>query len=422
MAVIRCVVFLTTALVLFGQADPTTLLMQARAKILDAVVRLPKYTCLETIDRSYYYGARERAGIGAPLNPPSDSCPVGFRMGEGNFVLDSSDRMRVEVAIAGKEEMHSWPAASRFDTRTIDQMIPVGPTSTGAFGGSLVDIFNNAGTRFIYAGRISNGRQEVYEYTFRVPLASSHYAVNVPGGHKETGYQGTFQIDVKTAELMKIVEETDDLPAEASMCRVKTSTDYQFTHVGDGQILLPLQSVLETQRGKANRTSSVTRFSACHEYLAESTIRFGDEDVGAKATAGGPKTAAPLPAGVVLTLALTEAVDTRSAAGGDPVSAKVVRAVREAGSNTILVPAGAIAHGRILQMRRLYRASEFMISIRFDSLESSGVVSPLSVRSTGRAVRLGPVGSDEAGSWFSFPSKGEYVMKAGFESSWVTVQ
>ncbi len=330
--------------------------------------------------------------------------------------------MRVEVAIAGKEEIHSWPTASRFDTRTIDQMIPVGPTSTGAFGTSLVDIFNNSGTVFRYAGRLSDGQRDAYEYTFRVPIEASHFSVNVPGGHKETAYHGSFRIDTKTAQLIHLVEETDGLPAEASMCRVKTSTDYQFTQVGDGQILLPLQSVLEAQRPNAYRTSNVTTFSACHEYLAESTIRFGDEDEASKAAAAGPRTAAPLPAGVMLTLALTEAIDTRNAAGGDPVSAKVVRAVHAAGSNKVLVPAGAIARGRILQMRHLYRASELMISIRFDTLESSGAVSPLAVRLTGRAVRLGPVGSDEAGSWFSFPGNGEHVMKVGFESSWATVQ
>jgi hypothetical protein len=409
-----------------AQPDPTQLMLQAREKLLSAVRRLPKYTCLETIDRSYYVVPREKAGKRLRQREPVNSCAIEFQMGEGNFVVDWKDRVRVEVAIAERNEIHSWPSASRFDTRSIDQMIPVGPTSTGVFGGSLVDIFNNSGTKFRYTGRISDGQREVFEYTFRVPLEASHYSVNVLGGRKETAYQGSFRIDTKTAELIRLVDETDNLPLDAAMCRAKTSTDYRFTLLGDGQILLPLQSVLETQRPNAFRTSSVTTFSACHEYVAESTIRFGDEGESAKAASKAPSAATPLPAGILLTLALTAPIDTSSAAGGDLVSAKVTKAVRAPGSNTILVPAGAIARGRILQMRHNYADSRFTISIRFDTLESQGAVSPLSVKLTRRTLRvpgsfLPQYSLDDTGSSFTISSKGEYVMKAGFESDWITV-
>jgi hypothetical protein len=426
MLLLRCIVALIAAArMLCAQPDPTQLMLQAREKLLNAVRRLPKYTCLETIDRSYYVAPREKPRTRLQSRTPLDSCSLEFQIGEGNFVPEWKDRLRLEVAIAEKNEIHSWPAASRFDTRTIDQMIPVGPTSSGVFGGLLVDIFNNSGTKFRYVGRIGDGQREVFEYTFRVPLEASHYSVNIPGGRADTGYQGSFRIDTKTAELIRVVDETERLPPGAAMCRAKTSTDYRFTLLGDGQILLPVQSVLETQRPNAFRTSNVTTFSACHEYVAQSTIRFGDEDEIAKAAANAPRAATPLPAGIMLTLALTDAIDTSRAAGGDPVSAKVTKAVRASGSNTILVPAGAIARGRILQMRHNYANSQFMILIRFDTLESQGAVSPLSVRLTKRPARAGfgllPIPLDDTGSSFTISSKGEYVMKAGFESDWITV-
>jgi hypothetical protein len=62
------------------------------------------------------------------------------------------------------------------------------------------------------------------------------------------------------------------------------------------------------------------------------------------------------------------------------VSARVIRSVRAPGSKEISVPAGAIAHGRILQVKRELRSAQFLVSIRFDTLETKDSVSRLSIR------------------------------------------
>jgi hypothetical protein len=221
------------------------------------------------------------------------------------------------------------------------------------------------------------------------------------------------------------------------MCLARTSIDYHTVLIGDGPFLIPRQIRLQTLSPAANETDSVTTFSACHEYSAESTLRFdGGDDVAAKRE---PATSITLPAGVSLTLALLHPIDTGGAAAGDPVSAKVVKAVRTKDSKTIPIPTGAIAHGRILQMRHQYSASQFQISIRFDTLEINGVVSPLSVRldrelkmetaRTQNGLRnratefsLPPPASSEKGSLFVFPDRGgPYVMPTGSESKWTTL-
>lgn len=57
------IVALVAARVVFDQAlppavgdpeDASALLTRAREKVLDSIRSLPKYTCLETIDRTYY--------------------------------------------------------------------------------------------------------------------------------------------------------------------------------------------------------------------------------------------------------------------------------------------------------------------------------------------------------------------------------
>jgi hypothetical protein len=158
--------------------------------------------------------------------------------------------------------------------------------------------------------------------------------------------------------------------------------------IGDTQFLLPRQSELQTYDTNGGATDSVTKFSACREYTAESSLRFDNQDT----------TAAPIN----------------------------------------IAPAGAIAHGRILQMRRELKNSQFLVSIRFDTLETKGSASRLSIRlarqikaerrelsgliERGGEFSLPEPALADSGSRFTFPTKsGKRVVPAGFESKWITI-
>jgi hypothetical protein len=418
--------------------DSSTLLARAREKIARTTHRLLKCTCLETIDRTYYAAPIEKLSARIMTEAPANSC-VGRDFGkEGRLSLDASDRLRLGVTVAGGDEIYSWAAATRFDSRSVFQMVSSGPISTGSFGQYLVAVFENPGVRFKFTGTKLETSGEVFEYGFEVPAEASHYDVVVGNGWKATGYHGWFQINAGTADLLRLVVETDQLPPEAKLCRARTSIDYHYMLIGAEEFLIPRQSELKTLSAYAGETSSVTIFSGCHEYAAESKLRFdGQESVNEVKIA--PQTAAPLPPGVSLTLALLGPIDTGIAAAGDPISAKVSKAVRAPHSNQILAPAGAIAHGRILQIRHQYRSSQFLISILFDTIETQGAVSPLSIkldrelqgergrtqnglRQRGAEFSLPPPASGGTGSLFVVPaSGGRYVFPRGFESKWTTV-
>jgi hypothetical protein len=439
----RPLMTLLAAQILFAQAPTETsadaLLARAREKILDSIRRLPKYTCVETTDRHYYLAHRPKPESHSAIEP-AFSCQEAKFQETRKLRLDATDRLRLDVAVAGGDEIHSWPAASRFDTRPIYEMIPAGPTSSGAFGGLLVDIFNNRGATFEFKGRINNGQREVFEYSFRVPRGTSQYSVNVVGGRALTGFAGSFQIDTTSADLLRMTQESDVLPSTAYMCRVKVTSDYTYAQIGDGRIMIPRQSVLDTLVASGDQTSSVTVFSACHEYAAESSIRFDAADEPSNDSVRQSKMAAPLPKGVSLTLALTKPIDTTTAAAGDAVSAKVAHAVYQGNSKKLLVPSGAMVRGRILQVRHEMATSKLYVALRFDTLESHGAVSTLSVQlkphTDGAAARsaaalktrtpefqLPPPGSGDGGSWFTFSSKtGNHIIKAGDQSDWITVR
>jgi hypothetical protein len=84
-------------------------------------------------------------------------------------------------------------------------------------------------------------------------------------------------------------------------------------------------------------------------------------------------------------LRLTTPIDTDTAAAGDAVSAAVVHAVHPPRSTDILVPAGAVVHGRLsLVERHLLPMPHVIVGIAWESLEADGEPSPFAASLEGK--------------------------------------
>ena len=419
-------------------ADSAGVLERALKKLSGTQSRLVRYTCLETVERSHYAVPATRTGANVMSEAPSSCSGRKFGAG-GPLHLTFEDRLRLAVAVADGKEINSWASASGFDSRSISDLVSNGPTSTGAFGTLLVSVFENPNAQYQFAGQRSEDGRTLYTYTFDVPLEASSYHVATGSGWQKTAYHGSFDVVATTGELVRLMSETAELPDGSHACRYRTAANYHEVPIGGGQYLIPLESAFDDVFADGSEDHSALAFSTCHEYSAESSLTFGGAALPGGARTG-PKTGQALPAGLSLTLALAAAIDTRTAAAGDAVTARVTKAVRAPGSDQILVSAGAIAHGRILEMRRQIDAAQFVIAIRYDTLEQNGSMAPLEVVAErelkaehapvkGRLLTRGAefalpaqAASADAGSWFTLPaSSGRAVMPAGSESKWTTV-
>jgi hypothetical protein len=102
-----------------------------------------------------------------------------------------------------------------------------------------------------------------------------------------------------------------------------------------------------------------TVFSACHEFLGESSLRFDSPVESKQLTA--QRRVIGLPPDLPSSLALTNRIDTATAAAGDLFRAKLTTAIRES-HNRILVRKGASVTGRIIRIERLYdRVSQSLV-------------------------------------------------------------
>jgi hypothetical protein len=71
-------------------------------------------------------------------------------------------------------------------------------------------------------GKTTQDGRIVSEFAFRVPYERSHYSYGEGQDRVITGYDGTFLVDPKTADLVRLVVRTNALPPETR--RVKPSS------------------------------------------------------------------------------------------------------------------------------------------------------------------------------------------------------
>jgi hypothetical protein len=121
------------------------------------------------------------------------------------------------------------------------------------------------------------------------------------------------------------------------------------------------------------------RYTNCHVFQAQSTLLFGDRpQTDTAAIAKSISQALPaMPKNRLVKLALNTPIDSSTAATGDAVEAHVVRSLKGKDGRTI-IPAGALAHGRILRLIQYaspYNSVELVL--RFDSLDIDSQTVPL---------------------------------------------
>ena len=91
--------------------DPSEMLERARYKILSELPSQSQYSCVETIDRSCF--SRKNYN---PLSstPSCEILSVDRKKGRTKLKLDSTDRLRIAVALNGGREIFSWTGPGGF--------------------------------------------------------------------------------------------------------------------------------------------------------------------------------------------------------------------------------------------------------------------------------------------------------------------
>jgi hypothetical protein len=359
-AVVLCATLLCGVVICIrAQSSSADLLRRATAKVMDTVGRLPKYMCTQTIDRQQLEPAPGTPG--RRCEPPKGK----------QLRLTTSDRLRLDVAVSGKREMYSWVGEGRFEDRSLFQLVGNGAISTGAFSSILQVVFRDDAAVFSYKGESTEAARKVAQFDFHVPAPSSHYLFSGGDSRVITGYSGSIFVDTATADLIRLMMQTDGLPVETGACESSTDLTYSRVRLNDADFLLPSRVDLHILNTDGVELQNRTVYSACHEFLGESTLSFDAPEPG-KPAAPGATGRDELPEGLPFTVALANSIDAANAAAGDRLAAKLTTPIRDATGRTF-VPKGAAVTARIARIRRFYVPEPIVeVVIKLETVEIGG--------------------------------------------------
>jgi hypothetical protein len=414
-----------------GVLESDEAIRRAAEKVASSAKSIHSYTCIETIERDYY---RPRG------NTLPRECPVLMEQRKNPapdmvLLLAARDRLRLEVATSSRGEIHSWPGASRFADSGIETLVREGPIGTGAFGTLLTIVFLQDVKKFEYLGDIREAGRRQFMYIFSVPVSASHYRVKTMDNSAwlTVGYQGVLHIDAETADPVRIMVVTNDLPPAAGVCQ--TAANLVFKHdsgLGD-ELLLPASAGQHYVSINGNETQNNISFSNCRQYSSESTITYGASS-GDGASRVRPvaklNPVVDIPGWLPFSMELLSTIDTNNAAGGDRFTARLATPLRD-GRRTI-APKGALIEGRVSNVGIGFRPVESVaIGLIPESLEIKGAKIPFAARLDLRTDVVTKQQKKRKGLVFFLPAPGEYpheirlpgthnVLAKGFVSEWMT--
>ena len=361
--------------------DPAELLARVRTKVAADAERIPRYICRQRIVRKTSFAESNKTEGCAEVR---DVKPR----------LSSIDRARLDVILVDGGELFSWPGKHRFEANTPADLLAAGLSGSGDFAGFRIDIFRLNDVFIRYEGGCG---EDCARFVYDVPRPVSRYVMRVTLGDIRIGYHGTFDANTRTGEITKLVVMATDAPSILhGACELRTQMTYSRAGSDRGDFMIPAITEKYLQRSDGAVFENRLDYDECHQYSAESTLRFEEDADEGKLPASRVSSTAALSAGTILEAKMVTPIDSDKNFAGDPIEARLSRAVRD--NSGRVIRAGTILRGHLSQVEeRVWPRKEVVFAIRLDAMVIGGVELPIDLRRIGL--------NDERGrGLFVFPS------------------
>ncbi|MEO8592120.1 MAG: hypothetical protein ABI759_02260 [Candidatus Solibacter sp.] len=277
-----------------------------RTHMHDYVTRLPDYTCRITLER--------------------------FKRLKANVAFELSDRLRLEVAYTGGQEMYSWPGDARFEAGIEDLLPGHGMVSNGSYALHVKNLFLRDVAEFSGPATDICDGQTCLRLEFLIPAVNSGYALSAGGGSAPAPLAGFAWFHPETFDIQRLEVRVDQPPRGVRIASTRETTTYQRARIGDVEFVVPATSELLLRDRNGVELWNRTRFDQYRRYAGSATLTFGGMETPVQSATPAPAAASDKGP------ATLDADITEEAAIGDPF--------------TVTTSTGAKLTGRIEDMRR----------------------------------------------------------------------
>jgi hypothetical protein len=150
-----------------------------------------------------------------------------------------------------------------------------GASSSGEFGSVMKGIFAPVGhAEFHWQTWFTLRGQKMHVYAYQMAKENSDYHIVVP--HESdlvTAYHGLVFIDDHRHFVHRITLHADGIPPAYPVQDVSLMLDYEYTRIGDGDYLLPLNFELRSREGKVQIKNDVD-YDNYRKFTADSNLTF----------------------------------------------------------------------------------------------------------------------------------------------------
>ena len=192
---------------------------------------------------------------------------------------DPLDVVTADVAYEnGKESYKNIKVGNKVVNKPMEDI--EGTRSTGEFSTILEEVLNPAsGAVFRRSGQDTIHGRATYVFKFEIPRERSRWRIEAPSQLYYPAFQGTIWIDKETSRLMRIEQQSRNMPLLFPFDTVETATDYDFVRLAaTDPFLLPVDAeVLSCVRGTSTCTRNRIEFRNYRKFGAESNITFDNK-------------------------------------------------------------------------------------------------------------------------------------------------
>ena len=162
-----------------------------------------------------------------------------FKRSKARAPFELGDRLRLEVAYTGGQELYSWPGDARFEAG-IENLLPGhGMVSNGSYALHIRNLFLRDVAEFAAPREEKCEGRPCVKLDFQIPAVRSGYALSAGNRSAPAPLVGSAWFDPASLDILRLEVRVDEAPPSVRIASTRETTEYMRARIGDVEFVVP---------------------------------------------------------------------------------------------------------------------------------------------------------------------------------------